>query len=247
MSPMRRPALFLLLWLVLPAAAQAAPQRERDRGGPIAEARRQHGATKPDEHVAGGALTVEPTEGLAGAQQTVTVTLAPGEGAVDLDYPARFQARAITGHAFVPGRPSHSSLSPSDRVAEIDVSGLPAGTYRIPVRRGGKLLGTAVFRLYTRRRESDERDELRGPFGSVGRVPIDSSNDSTEESETFVAADPGDVARFATYGNDIGPSTGLGGVSITNDGGANWSHPSFPIIFDIKGSPTNDTETTFGD
>jgi len=245
---MRRALPVLLLWLALPATALAAPERERDREGPIAEARQQHGATRPSERVARGAITVEPTEALAGTQRTVKVTLAAGEAAVAVDYPGRFQQRAINGHSFMPGRPSGRTLDSGDRSVTLDVSGLPAGTYRLPVRRGGRLLGTAVFRLYTQRKEGDEGEEseLRGPFGALGRVPINSTDDLTEESETFVAVDPANTDRFATYGNDI-DGTGLGGVSITNNGGTSWSHPLFPTLFDIKGSPTPDTETPSGD
>jgi hypothetical protein len=249
MAAMRRAVrVLLLLSLALPATSLAAPERDRDRdrGGPIAEARRQHGATQPAERVAGGAITVEPTEGLAGLQHSVKVTLAGGESAVDLGYPARFQARALNGRSFVPGRPSGRALGPSDRTAEIDVSGLPAGTYRLPVRRGGKVLGTAVFRLYARRREGDEGKELRGPFGPVGRNPVDSSQDATEESETFVVAVPGDASRFATYGNDI-DGTGLGGLNVTTDGGGTWAHPSFPVTFDLKTPGTTDIELPSGD
>ena len=41
--------------------------------------------------------------------------------------------------------------------------------------------------------------------------------------------------------------TGLGGVSITNNGGGAFSHPTFPVTFDVKGSALNDTETPSGD
>ena len=100
------PRCTLLLALVLPATAYAAPERERDRGGPVAQARKNHGATKPDDRVAGGAITVEPTEGLAGMTKTVTVTLARAERGVSIEYPDRFQARAINGRSYVPGRPA---------------------------------------------------------------------------------------------------------------------------------------------
>ena len=70
---MRRPAALVLLALLVPAVASAAPERDRDTDGPVAKARRAHGATRPDERVVGGALTVDPAEGLAGVLRTVDV------------------------------------------------------------------------------------------------------------------------------------------------------------------------------
>src|SRR5215207_4254162 len=191
-GPMKRALAGLLLILTLPAAALAAPKRERERGG-VEEARHTHGATRPPDRVAGGAITVEPTEGLAGLLRTVRVTLARGQAPVALDYPDRFQRRALNGRAYVKGLPTGRTLDRADPSVAIDVSGLPAGTYRLPVRRGGAQIGTAVFRLYAQRKEGeedDEKGELRGPFGPIGRNPIDSSGDATEESETFVAVEP---------------------------------------------------------
>src|SRR5689334_8124679 len=209
---MRRLAAFALLVFALPATALAQSAR-------VVEAREHHRATKPDAHVAGGAITVDPTEGIAGLTHTVKVTLASGEPGVSIDYPGRFQASAINGRSYVPGRPAGASLSAADRSVSIDVSRLPAGTYELPVRRGGTVIGTAVFRLYVGEREGDQNDRLSGPFGPLGRAPIDSSNDSTEESETFVAVEPDNVQRFATYGNDIS-FPGFGGLNVTNNGGA---------------------------
>src|SRR3954454_13281116 len=209
MVSVRRVLPALLLFCALPASASAATEREAHGGGPVAEARKAHGSTRPADRVADGAITVEPTEGLAGLQRTVRVTLAAGEGAVDLSYPSRFSDRTLNGHAFVPGLPTGRTLDASSRSATIDVSGLPAGTYRLPVRRGGRLLGTAVFRLYAQRKEGDEgENQLRRPFGRLGRNTFDASNDSTDESETFVVAEPDNTLRFAAYGNDSTGGTG---------------------------------------
>jgi hypothetical protein len=244
---MKRALPVLLLLVMLPTGAQA--QEPEHGGGGVKEARRAHGATRPPEHVAGGAITVAPTEGLAGDLRSVRVTLAAGAAPVDLDYPARFRERAANGRAYVRGTPSGRTLRPADRTVEIDVSGLPAGTYRLPVRRGGKLLGTAEFRLYAQRKEGDEQDSerLRGPFGPIGRNPVDSSEDNSEESETFVAVEPDNGQRFATYGNDIGPSSGRGGLNVTTDGGADWTHLLFPTTFDVKGTVVDETADPAGD
>jgi hypothetical protein len=240
----------ILALLALPGSAAAqAPEHEHGGGG-IAEARRAHGATRPPESVAGGAITVQPTEGLASALRTVRITLAPGAGAVDLAFPRRFSQRAANGRAFMSGRPAGRRLDAADRSVQLDVSGLPAGTYRLPVRRGGALIGTAEFHLYAQRKEGREEEDgetRTGPFGRLGRVPVDSSQDSTEESETFIVAEPDNPDRFASYGNDIGPSAGTGGLNVTNNGGASWTHVTFPTQFDVKGAAPDEVENPRGD
>jgi len=247
MSSMRglvRVFVLLAVALVLPASAWAAEAHEHGPDG-IAGARQAHGATRPPSIVASGQITVSPTEGFAGQLRTVTVTLASGANGVTLDYPSRFSSRAINGRSYVPGRPIGDSLAPADRSVAIDVRGLPAGTYRLPVRRGGRLVGTAVFRLYAQRKEG--ADTRTGAFGPLQRAVIDSSNDNSEESETFVAVDPGDTNRFVTYGNDIS-NPGTGGVSITTDGGATaFTHLTFPTSFDLKTPATSETEIPSGD
>src|SRR4029079_6765061 len=157
MGSMRRLAALALFVFALPAPALAQSER-------VVRAREHHRATKPDEHVAGGVITVTPTEGIAGLTHTIDVTLASGEPGVSIDYPDRFQDRAINGRSYVPGRPAGEALSAAHPSVSIDVSRLPAGTYRLPVRRGSTVLGTAVFRLYVGEREGDEeRDRLTGP------------------------------------------------------------------------------------
>jgi hypothetical protein len=249
----------LILLAAVPASAFAQTERrlerDRDRGGAVAEARKGHGATRPADKVAGGAVSVEPTEGLASFQKTVRITLAANADPVDLDFPGRFSQRAVNGRLFVKGRPTGRHLGLEDRSYDIDVSGLPAGTYRIPVRRAGRTIGTAVFRLYTRRREGGDEERVReaakGPFGPIGRVPVDSSQDATEESETFIAATPvaPDLAhqRVVAFANDIGPSTGLQGLNVSDDGGATWAHPSFPTTFDTKGGTIPEEQVPSGD
>ena len=61
-------------------------------------------------------------------------------------------------------------------------------------------IATARFRLYAPRREGleeggDER-AARAVFGKLGRVPVDSSQDATEESETFVVLSPQNPQRI---------------------------------------------------
>jgi hypothetical protein len=226
---MRRPAAVMLLSLVVPASALAAPARERrERPFTVEDGRRLYNATALPGEVAG--VSVSPAEGVAAYTQKVTLTLAdPVSGPVDVALPARFSERAQNGRAYVPGTPSGSrELSAASRSVSFDVGGLPAGTYALPIRRGGRKAGAVRFRLYAPRKEGVEsEDETPSIFGPVQRVPLNASAGQGEESETFVVLDPNDAKRVVAYGNDIGGS-GDGGVHVTSDGGATWAHPQFP-------------------
>ena len=137
-----------------------------------------HGATRPPDRVAGGAITRRADRGAGRPDETVRVTLARGSPPrCAVDYPGRFQQGARSnGRSFVPGRPAGRTLDADGRTADARrVAGCPRAL-RLPVRRGGAAIGTAVFRLYAQRREGDEEAQAqRGPFGPVGRSPIDSS------------------------------------------------------------------------
>jgi hypothetical protein len=246
MGRMRRALGVLLALVALPATALAAPER---RGiATIEQLRAAHGAARLSGLAAGGDVTVSPAEGIASVTGTVRVAVRRGAG-VQVGFPALFAQRAANARPFVRGTPSGGAVDSGHALA-IDVSGLPAGTYRLPLRRGGRQIGTATFRLYVPSREGAERDsQAAGPFGPLERAAIDTSNDSTEESETFVAVDPADPNRIVTAANDIGGS-GLGGVSVTSTGGATagaWAHPQFPTTFDLKTPALGDTELPAGD
>jgi hypothetical protein len=219
----------LLALLALPGVAFGEPPSVANVG----DARAAHGATPLPQTVAGGAVTVTPAEGVASITRTVTLHV-NGGGPVGVDLPARFSGHAANGRPFVRGTPS-SGVADAGADLVLDVSGLPAGTYRLPLSRGGRPIGAATFRLYTPQREgAQEGDRAAGPFGAVGRIAINTSNDATEENETFVAVDPADPARIITSANDIKPH-GFGGVSVTSNGADPtpvWAHPAFPTSFD---------------
>jgi hypothetical protein len=242
MASMRRfVRVFVLLAvaLVLPASAFG-----RDGLPTVEKAREAHGATRPAGTVAGGDVTVTPSEGIASVTRTVAIHVTRG-GSIHADFPARFSKRALNGRPFVPGSPSSGSVDTGSTLT-LDVSGLPAGTYQLPLYRGNSRLGTAVFRLYAASREGDEGEKkLPAPFAAVSRIEIDTSQDETEESETFIAVDPANTNRIVTSANDISGS-GLGGVSVSNDGGATWAHPTFPVTF-RTGAVATDTEIPGGD
>ena len=234
----------VVIALLAPAAAMGA---EHDRQS-VGDARAAHGAQRLPTTVADGDVTVTPAEGLASITRTVTVHVVGGS-TVDVQFPARFATRASNGRPYVRGTPVRGIAAPGSDL-QIDVSRLPAGTYRLPLRRDGGLIGTAIFRLYTPVREGDSSGSPRAgtPFGQIGRIPLDSSNDLTEESETFVAVDPADPNRIVTAANDIS-GTGLGGVSVTTNGGINpadWTHLLFPTSFALSSS-SSDPGTPGGD
>jgi len=252
MAAMKRAVrvLLLLLLVALPATAMAAPKRDRDKRPFDVEKSRGLYNAKALPKQAGG-VAVSPAEGVASYTQTVTLTLTdPGNGPVELALPARFGERARNGRAYVPGTPTGTRrLGASGRSVKFDVSGLPAGTYALPVSRGGRKIATVRFRLYAPRREGAEEEgeqegSARAAFGRLGRVPIDASEGLGEESESFVALSPLDPQRVVAYGNDIGGS-GDGGVHVSNDGGATWAHPEFPHSYSTPNG--TDTEIPGGD
>jgi hypothetical protein len=182
MAAMRRAVpVLLLLCLAQPATAFAAPQREGEHPLTVAKARGMYNARPLPTQVAG--VSVTPAEGIAAYTEKIRLSLSgAAEPAVDVVLPDRFGARAQNGRAYVPGRPTGSRrLSSAAPTVSFDVGGLPAGTYALPLRRGGKTVATAHFRLYAPRKEGlEEGDETgKGAFGPIGRVPIDSSGDST--------------------------------------------------------------------
>lgn len=244
---MRRSLSVLLLWVALPATALAAPERERDRPFTVEKGRTLYNTTALPKRVAG--VNVSPAEGIAGKTQTLTFSLTdPGAAPLDVVLPDLFSARSQNHRSYVPGRPTGARrLTGGERSVDFDVSGLPAGTYSFPLRRGGRTVGTARFRLYAPRKEGIEEAEGGSAgtvFGRIGRVPIDASSGLGEESETFVALSPLDPQRIVAYGNDIGGS-GDGGVHVSNDGGVTWAHPQFPHSYNTPSGV--DTELPAGD
>jgi hypothetical protein len=141
----------------------------------------------------------------------------------------------------------------SDVSFTIDVSGVPAGEWPIRLRwtdPQGKTsdLGTAAFALVPARREpASEGDGDKTPFGPLAPVRLeqDVSNDGTEESETFVAADPANPARVVSAANDISQD-GTGGVFLSNDFGRSFVGLHFPTTFSIPGGGT-EPEIPLGD
>jgi hypothetical protein len=125
----------------------------------------------------------------------------------------------------------------------IDVSGLPAGTWPISLRwrdagGGTQQLGTAAFALVPARREpgSEDQEQRSGAFGKLApfRLEQDVSNDSTEESETFVAANPANPDRVVSAANDISDD-GTGGVFLSEDAGQSFTALHFPTTFSLPG------------
>ena len=109
------------------------------------------------------------------------------------------------------------------------------------------MIGTAVFRLYVGEREGDEEAAI----GSRGRSARSAAVRSTRRRlhrgvRAFVAVEPDNGQRFATYGNDIS-FPGFGGLNVTNNGGASFSHLTFPTTFDVKGTTTDETAQPSGD
>jgi hypothetical protein len=232
---------FVLLAAVLAVPATAFAESPR-----IDDLRAAHGAASLPRTVAAGDVTVTPAEGVASITQVVVLHVANGP-AVQVAFPPRFSESAANGRPFMRGRPS-TAIVDAGADLRLDVSGLPAGTYTLPLRRGARRIGTATFRLYTPEREGDADGRSEGPFGPVERVPLNTSFDSAEESEPFVAVDPADANRIVTAANVV-TASGVGGVNVTVNGGlsqTDWTHLTFKTKFalgagaPVKGIPGGD-------
>jgi hypothetical protein len=253
----------LLAVLGLPAAAFGEPEHEHGhgvqlRGGVVAPP--DHHALPNGQLTVSPALGAAALT----SQVTVTIHLARDAGGASLlaTLPQKFVDRAANGlrYAGVPqlrgsaqgkaqstvnGRDLTvdlgSAAAGSDVSFSIDVSGLPAGEWPIKLRwrdaRGSTTdLGTASFALVPARREGEGEDGKASPFAALGPVRLeqDVSNDGSEESETFVAADSANPARLVSAANDISQD-GTGGVFLSNDAGRSFTALHFPTTFSLPG------------
>jgi hypothetical protein len=254
----------LLAALALPAAAFGEPEHEHGhgvqlRGGVIAPPDHHalpNGQLTVSPAIAPAGLTSEVTMTVHLARDANGATLLATLPQTFVEHAANGLRYAGTprlgasGHgnakSSVTGRDLVVSLgdSPagSDVSFSIDVSGLPAGEWPLRLRwrdaQGPTTdLGTATFALVPARREpASEGDGPDGPFGALAPVRLeqDVSNDGSEESETFVAADSANPARVVSAANDISQD-GTGGVFLSNDAGRSFTALHFPTTFSLPG------------
>lgn len=123
---------------------------------------------------------------------------------------------------------------------EVTDVGIPAGSYELPfawrdvagrTRRAGTV--RVVFRAPIR------EGEKRNPFAGLRTPRIEqNATAAAEESETFIAAKPGDPNRVAVGVN--GPDFS---AYLSGDGGQTWQKRTVPSTIDVPGSSTDQTHS----
>ena len=171
--------------------------------------------------------------------------------------PARFVQRSVTGLRFA-GTPRLATnaggrvrLANSGRRVTIDLTraragdgavlaiphlALPAGTYELP-------LTWRAANGSSKRLRPLRIAVLAGTREQAGEA--DASNDTDEESETFVAASPGNPNRVAVGSNNM--VSGRRGIFLSSDGGTTWAAPLMPTTLDIAGTSTDEQASLGGD
>ena len=110
--------------------------------------------------------------------------------------------------------------------------GIPAGRYVLPLswrRADGTTVGAGSVAVTFR---APRRESARAEAGANPLVPFreqNVSNDTIEESETYIAVNPADPKRVLA-GVNIAGSTPTVGAWITNDGGTTWTQRTLPGI-----------------
>jgi hypothetical protein len=206
-------------------------------------------------------LTVTPSELLAGTPgQTIRFSLhverrLPG-ATLDVTLPSRWLARPASGlpgirAPLLTGRGAENTrLRRRDRVValafdsagtgdvasfEVKDVGIPAGSYRLPFRwrdADGRTrrAGSVSVVLYARTREGGGAS----PFGRLANpgISTDVAADTNEESETFLAVDPGDNTHIAAGSNWQSLSMP---AWISTDAGQTWTRRTLPNSLDAPG------------
>jgi hypothetical protein len=110
--------------------------------------------------------------------------------------------------------------------------GIPAGRYALPLswrRADGTTVaaGSVAVTFRAPRREAARADPRGNPLAPFRDQNV--SNDSAEESEAYVAADPADPKRVLADINTNGSTPGVS-AWITNDGGTTWTKATLPDV-----------------
>jgi hypothetical protein len=213
--------------------------------------------------VPSGRLDVTPSELLAGRagqrlRFTVTLQRPTPEAALLVRLPARWLA---VGRSGLPGArtPALSERAAGraglrrrgtlvelafngartgDRASfELTDVGIPAGTYELPffwrdASGHTKRAGTSQVRFY-----APSRDGPTTGLAAPG-IATNVSNDTNEESESFIAVDPADRNRIAVGINWQSASMPLW---ITSNGGVDWTQRVMPQAMDQPGTATTES------
>jgi hypothetical protein len=204
----------------------------------------------------GGELRVSPSELLAskpGQRITFDVSGPPGSR-LTIRLPARWVTTPASGirRTRAPvtrrgrlrrdARTVELTLGGSGGSFQIADKGIPAGTYRLPYKwrdaSGRRASGRARVVIYARSREGPPG----GLFGRLANpgIAANASNDSVNESETFVAVTQGNKDRLAVGANFNSADPSMP-AWISIDAGQTWVQRVLPESIDVPASATNQT------
>jgi hypothetical protein len=226
--------------LVLPSAAAGADDT------PLQRAREAHLSSRPLPKLVFMADTVvrlSRAEWVAGQRPLVRLTNA-GHTTIAVRLPAVFTRTAASGLRFTSATTRTAQLAPGQALSFRDL-GLEARPYALAVLRGAKKIGTVHVRVFAPERDGEAR---RAPAWARLRSPLpdtNASNDSDEESETFVTISPSDPTRIVAGYNDI--DNIQKGPSVTSDGGQTWKQLTQPNSFDVRGKAAPEAGSVSGD
>ncbi|MFL5885668.1 MAG: hypothetical protein ACJ77M_11405, partial [Thermoleophilaceae bacterium] len=220
-------ALALTVWGAVPALAEQEADRDAPakRGAPARFA------------VPGGDVQISPSVVPAASPGQVIHFTTSSSETLRVELPASWVDVPASGI-----RPARTHGHRSGRLVELssggfDVTdvGIPAGDYTLPFFRGSHRVGTGHVTFQARERESTPNVFTDLIANGIARNATDDTN---EESETYVAAQEGNANRVAVAVNWQSPSMS---AWISNDGGDNWTLQTMPTTIDKPGSTSTET------
>src|SRR4051794_16540177 len=217
--------LALVTALALPAAAHAETALSR--------AREAHAGSRAlPTHVAlGGTLVkLSRAEWVVGRRPVVRLSNV-GAGAIAVRRPAFLTKPAASGLRSTSATRRLVRLAAGQSLAFRDL-GLPARPYALRVVGGGAV----HVRVFAPERDGDQ---AKRPAFAQLRAPLpdtNTTNDSDEESETFVTISPSNPDEIVVGYNDIDHIEK--GPSVSLDGGKTFEQLTQPNTFDVRGNKT---------
>jgi len=234
---MARLRLVPLALLLAAATAQAA-----ETGTALDRARASHAgshALPTLVGVPGAVLRLSRAEWVATQRPVVRITNTANH-AVTLRLPRIFTATAHSGLRYTSATRRVVRVAAGHSLAFRDL-GLPARPYTLTTANGGRF----GLRVFAPERDGDQRAtpafaQLRDPVQD-----INATNDSDEESETFVTVSPANPDRIVVGYNDI--DNIQKGPSVSSDGGKTFTQLTQPNDFAVRGTTTPEANSVSGD
>jgi hypothetical protein len=226
----------LLLAAILPASALA------ETGTPLDHARASHAGSRALPTIVavkGAVLRLSQAEWVAGQRPVVRIANT-ARHAVTLRLPRIFAATAHSGLKYTSATKRTARLAAGRSFRFRDL-GLPARPYTVRVANAGSF----ELRVFAPERDGEQQRtvawaNLKAPFQDVN-----ATNDSDEESETFVTVSPSNPDRIVVGYNDI--DNIQKGPSVSSDGGKTFTQLTQPNDFDVRGKSAAEPNSVSGD